>query len=77
MNNGLKFVYTGNVHDPQGGTTWCPGCGMAVIERDWYILNAWNLTADGRCNGCGTACPGVFDHSPGDWGNKRQPVRLA
>jgi pyruvate formate lyase activating enzyme len=77
INNGLKFVYTGNVHDPQGGTTHCPGCGMAVIVRDWYVLTDWNLDADGRCNGCGTACPGIFDQSPGDWGNKRQPVRLA
>jgi pyruvate formate lyase activating enzyme len=76
INNGLKFVYTGNVHDPQGGTTHCPGCGMAVIVRDWYVLTDWNLDADGRCNGCGTACPGIFDQSPGDWGNKRQPVRL-
>jgi len=77
INNGLKFVYTGNVHDPQGGTTHCPGCGMAVIVRDWYVLTDWNLNADGCCNGCGTVCPGVFDQSPGDWGNKRQPVRLA
>ena len=77
INNGLKFVYTGNVHDPQGGTTHCPGCGMAVIVRDWYVLTDWNLDADGRCNVCGTACPGIFDQSPGDWGNKRQPVRLA
>ena len=77
INNGLKFVYTGNVHDPQGGTTHCPGCGMAVIVRDWYVLTDWNLDADGRCNACGTACPGIFDQSPGDWGNKRQPVRLA
>ena len=76
INNGLKFVYTGNVHDPQGGTTHCPGCGIAVIVRDWYVLTDWNLTADGRCNGCGTTCPGVFDQSPGDWGNKRRPVRL-
>lgn len=76
INNGLKFVYTGNVHDPQGGTTHCPGCGSAVIVRDWYVLTHWNLTEDGRCNGCGTTCPGIFDQSPGDWGNKRRPVRL-
>ncbi len=76
LKNGLKFVYTGNVHDPAGGATCCPGCGTAVIERDWYELTGWHLTGDGHCLDCGTVCPGVFDHSPGDWGRKRQPVRL-
>jgi len=33
---GLHYVYTGNVHDPEGSSTWCPGCGQLIIERDWY-----------------------------------------
>ncbi len=24
---GIRYVYTGNVHDTEGGTTYCPGCG--------------------------------------------------
>ena len=36
IDEGLQFVYTGNVHDADGGTTSCPGCGAAVIVRDWY-----------------------------------------
>jgi pyruvate formate lyase activating enzyme len=24
---GLRYVYTGNVRDTEGGTTYCPGCG--------------------------------------------------
>ena len=35
-----------------------------------------NLTADGCCTKCGTKCSGVFEGGPGDWGAKRQPVRL-
>ena len=31
---GLRYVYTGNVHDEEGGTTSCPACGEAVIVRD-------------------------------------------
>jgi len=77
LKNGLKFVYTGNVHDPAGGTTHCPVCGTAVIVRDWYELSGWNLTENGDCLGCGAKCPGVFDQSPSDWGRKRIPVRLA
>src|SRR5262249_15431916 len=41
--NGLHYVYTGNVHDPSGGSTYCPQCGTCVIERDWYQLGAWQL----------------------------------
>ena len=35
---GLRFVYTGNVHDIDGDTTRCPGCGDAVVVRDWYAM---------------------------------------
>jgi pyruvate formate lyase activating enzyme len=77
MKNGLKFVYTGNVHDTAGGTTHCKGCGAAVIVRDWYVLKAWALDEKGRCRACGTTCPGEFGEKPGVWGAKRQPVRLS
>jgi pyruvate formate lyase activating enzyme len=73
---GLRYVYTGNVHDSAGGSTYCPGCGQRLIERDWYRLGAWGLDAAGRCQSCGTAIPGVFDARPGDWGPKRLPVQL-
>lgn len=76
MDQGLRYVYTGNIHDPQGGSTWCPGCGKLLIERDWYQLGTWKLDMDGLCHYCGTAIPGRFEAKPGDWGSKRQPVRL-
>mgnify|MGYP001256855301 FL=1 len=77
LGNGLRFVYTGNVHDREGGSTFCPGCGTRVIERDWYELGEWKLDARGRCLACGTQIPGVFDGAPGTWGAMRLPVRLA
>jgi pyruvate formate lyase activating enzyme len=75
--NGVRYAYTGNVHDQIGGTTWCHACGAPLIVRDWYLLQGWNLSADGRCLACGTRCAGVFDGPPGQWGRKRVPVRLA
>jgi pyruvate formate lyase activating enzyme len=75
--NGLQFVYTGNVHDPEGGTTYCPGCGSAVVVRDWYVLDHYDLTDSGGCRFCGTQLPGVFNGPPGRWGARRQPVILA
>ncbi|MCM2311881.1 MAG: AmmeMemoRadiSam system radical SAM enzyme [Steroidobacteraceae bacterium] len=76
MRNGLHYVYTGNVHDADGGSTWCHGCGALLIERDWYELGRWGLTADGCCAGCGAKIPGVFAAAPGTWGAKRMPVQL-
>jgi len=75
--NGVRHAYTGNVHDPDGGSTYCHGCGELLIERDWYKLGAWRLTADGRCSRCGLACAGRFDAQPGNWGARRMPIRLA
>ncbi len=76
MSKGLRFVYTGNVHDKTGGSTWCPGCGEMLIERDWYELGVWSLKGN-ACAKCGTVIPGYFDARPGTWGAKRQPVRLS
>jgi pyruvate formate lyase activating enzyme len=73
---GLHYVYTGNVHDREGGTTFCPGCGKAVIVRDWYEILGYSLTPDGRCKHCATALPGRYDHFERPWGRKRVPVRL-
>jgi pyruvate formate lyase activating enzyme len=76
LRNGLRHVYTGNVHDVDGGSTRCTSCGATLVARDWYELKAWALTGDGRCRACGTPLAGVFDGPPGEWGARRQPVRL-
>ncbi len=75
--SGVRFSYTGNVHDKGGGSTYCPSCGHLLIGRDWYVLSEWNLTPPGSCQACGQDIPGVFEELPGDWGARRQPVRLA
>jgi len=77
LKNGLNYVYTGNVHDELGGSTLCSSCGAVLIGRDWYQLTRWGLDEQGHCQHCGTACPGVFEAKPGDWGPRRQTVRLA
>jgi pyruvate formate lyase activating enzyme len=59
LGKGLRHVYTGNLHDPRGQSTYCPGCGAMVIERDGYKLGTWGLEAD-RCRRCGTAVAGRF-----------------
>lgn len=73
---GLRYVYTGNVHDTKGGSTYCHNCGQLLIERDWYKLGEYHLKNKNQCAKCGTVCAGVFDDKPGDWGAKRQPVTI-
>lgn len=76
LETGLHFVYTGNVHDPQGASTYCANCKRKVIGRDWYVLGEWQLDALGQCQFCGTAVAGLFEKSPGAFGAKRIPVVL-
>jgi pyruvate formate lyase activating enzyme len=76
MQHGIRYAYTGNVHDREGDATVCPGCGSAVIERDWYELLGWRIDPQGCCSTCGTAIAGVFDEQPGTWGSKRQPLHI-
>jgi pyruvate formate lyase activating enzyme len=76
MKNGLRYVYTGNVHDEAGGSTYCHQCGEKLIGRDWYEMTAWNLDEKGACKACGTPCAGIYEAKPGTWGARRMPVRL-
>jgi pyruvate formate lyase activating enzyme len=73
---GLRYVYTGNVHDPEGQSTRCHGCGALLIGRDWHEITGWALDAAGRCKVCGTPCAGVLEPRPGEWGSRRQPVTI-
>ena len=76
IKNGVQYAYTGNVHDRQGDTTFCPSCSQPLIERDWYQLRDWKLTPSACCSHCGTSIAGVFDAQPGEWGSRRQPVSI-
>jgi pyruvate formate lyase activating enzyme len=73
---GLNYVYTGNVHDSEGGSTYCPACEEAVIERDWYDIRGYHLTADGACQFCGTKLAGRYEQFRMPFGRRRIPVRI-
>jgi len=47
MEAGLRYVYTGNVHDPAGQTTYCHACSAPLIGRNWYDITRWRMSADG------------------------------
>ncbi len=76
LKQGLNYVYTGNVHNIEGDTTFCPECHTALIERDWYQINQYHLTPDGRCPDCGFALTGRFEETAGNFGARRIPVAM-
>jgi AmmeMemoRadiSam system radical SAM enzyme len=73
---GLRYVYTGNVYDPERQHTYCPGCGRAVIRREGYAVGAFEIRG-GKCVHCRGPIAGRFDDAPGAWGGRRMPVRIA
>lgn len=80
LRNGLRYVFTGNVHDFRGSSSYCHQCGEILVGRDWYVLSTWGLDVhDGKaaCHACGSRVAGVFEDQPGSWGGRRQPVRVA
>ena len=79
LDHGLHHVFTGNVHDAEGGSTYCPHCGNAVIARDWYKILNYRLSDDGHCRECGGEVAGRFQafDIKRQFGPKRIPVRLA
>jgi pyruvate formate lyase activating enzyme len=72
---GVRYAYTGNIHDPDGGSTFCHRCAAELIGRDGYELTHWALE-NGACKSCGETCAGAFEERPGRWGQRRLPVRL-
>jgi pyruvate formate lyase activating enzyme len=77
MEQGVRYAYVGNVHDVGRQSTYCHQCGASLIERDWHALGGWRLSGEGKCLSCGTPCAGVFAGTPGQWGQKRLPVKLS
>ena len=57
MNEGIRYVYLGNVPGHEGCHTYCHNCGKLLIERKGYILKKVNMEGD-RCRSCGVHIPG-------------------
>ena len=74
--NGVRYAYTGNVFDPEGGSTRCHVCGALLVGRNGYEITGWGLDREGGCAACGATCAGLFAERHGSWGSRRRPVRL-
>ena len=75
---GLHYVYTGNVHNVEGDTTFCPACQTPLIVRDWYQIQDYRLSDDGHCQQCQNKIAGHFEpfELKRQFGARRIPVAL-
>jgi pyruvate formate lyase activating enzyme len=73
---GLHYVYTGNVFDAEGGTTYCPSCQERLIVRDWHRILKYRVTPDGACPDCATPIAGHYGKFSGQFGRRRIPVAI-
>ncbi|MDH5524252.1 MAG: AmmeMemoRadiSam system radical SAM enzyme [Desulfobulbaceae bacterium] len=56
---GLYYIYIGNIPGDDGENTICPGCGRTIIKRTGFTVQENNLQA-GRCRFCQTPIAGIF-----------------
>lgn len=61
MNNGLRFVYTGNVPCSQGTSTICSSCGQVIVVREGYRVSC-DRFENARCSICYQEIPGFFEY---------------
>lgn len=59
LQSGIKYCYTGNIHHPEGQTTFCSKCKTKLIERDWHTVLNTNLNGN-KCINCGEEIDGIF-----------------
>jgi pyruvate formate lyase activating enzyme len=60
LEEGLEFVYIGNVPGHEGGNTFCPDCGRMIITRAGFMVLE-NKIDHGSCPYCGRPIPGIWD----------------
>ncbi len=59
---GLEYVYIGNVPGHETESTYCPACSKVVIARRGYRVTSVDIVA-GRCRYCGRSIPGIWEES--------------
>jgi len=59
LEEGVRYVFVGNVRGGGYEDTVCPSCGTRVIKRSGYKVTGWSLDKDNRCKKCGAQLPVV------------------
>jgi len=59
IQEGIRYVYVGNVPDHECNNTYCHNCKKLLIERQGYYIPTYNLTGN-QCKFCKTVIPGIW-----------------
>ena len=59
MQEGIRYVYVGNVPGHEGNNTYCHNCKRLLVERKGYLIPIYNLVGN-RCKFCNSVIPGVW-----------------
>jgi len=59
FDEGLRYVYLGNVPGHPGENTYCYNCNKLLIERRGFSVTKYCIE-DGKCPECGTEIAGIF-----------------
>ena len=54
---GMRFVYLGNVFGHEYESTFCPKCGELLIKRGYFEVGKYNITPENKCLNCGEPIP--------------------
>ncbi len=60
LSTGVKFVYTGNIEDKEGSSTYCPDNNQVLITRQGFFLEKNFINKDGKSTLCPSTIPGVW-----------------
>jgi pyruvate formate lyase activating enzyme len=58
-NEGMKYIYIGNVPNTQWNDTYCPSCNKKLIDRTGYLLQEMHIV-NACCEYCGEPIHGVW-----------------
>ena len=59
MQEGIHYVYVGNVPGHEGNNTYCHNCRKLLVERKGYLIPIYNLVGN-KCKFCNSIIPGVW-----------------
>ena len=60
LEEGLEFVYIGNVPGHRGANTFCPRCDKMLVLRAGFMV-VENKVEHGTCPYCGAPIPGIWE----------------
>ncbi|MEA1984046.1 MAG: AmmeMemoRadiSam system radical SAM enzyme [Euryarchaeota archaeon] len=60
---GVRYVYIGNVPGHQYENTFCPACGELLVRRGVFDVQEYNITPDNKCKYCGESIPIVGEYA--------------